>query len=104
MTKKIPNKYAAYKCEDYFQGALAQEGFFDDASQTLLIVPLSETYEVEASSFLSVGRSGVDGIDFGYRKNYSGLWAFYPIDKDFRFMADSIRALVDGWRSGHLSV
>ncbi len=104
MTKKIPDKYAAYKCEDYFQGAWSQDGHFDDDSQTLLIVPLNETYEVEESGFFAVGRSGGDGIDFGYRKNQSGLWAFYPIEENFKFMAESVQALVDGWCSGRLSV
>lgn len=104
MSTKIPDKYAAYECEDYFQGAWPEDGFFDDASQTLVIVPLNETYEVEESGFFAVGRSGGDGIDFGYRKNHPGLWAFYPIDEKFKFMADSIRTLVDGWCSGHMSV
>jgi hypothetical protein len=103
MTSKIPNRYVAYECGDYFEGAWAQEGYFDDVSQTLVIAPLDETYVVEESDFFAVGRSGGAGIDFGYRKNHSGLWAFYPIGKEFKFMADNIRVLVDEWCSGRLS-
>jgi len=104
MTSKIPERYSAYECGDYFEDKWPQEGYFDDASQTLVIVPLDETYEVEESDFFAVGRSGGDGIDFGYRKNRSGLWAFYPIEEEFKFMAASIRVLVDEWCSGRLSI
>lgn len=69
-----------------------------------MIVPLDETYEIEDSGFLAVGRSGGDGVDFGYRKNQSGLWAFYPIEEGFKFMAENVQALVDGWCSGRLLV
>jgi hypothetical protein len=103
MTSKIPDRYKAYECGDYFEGAWPHEGYFDDASQTLVIVPLNEAYEVAESGFFAVGRSGGDGIDFGYRKNHLGLWAFYPIGEEFKFMADSIRVLVDEWCSGRLS-
>jgi hypothetical protein len=104
MMQKIPDGYAAYKCGDYFQGAWWLDGYFDDYSQTMVIVPWDETYEVEETGFFAVGCSGADGIDFGYRKNHSGLWAFYPIEEEFKFMADSIRALVDDWCSGRLTV
>ncbi|QBE64449.1 hypothetical protein [Pseudoduganella lutea] len=104
MAPKIPDKYAAYECEDYFRGKWPEDGFFHDDSQMLLVVPLSETYVLRKKAFFAVGRSGTDGIDFGYRKHHSGLWAFYPIDEEFKFMADSIQSLVDGWCSGYLSV
>jgi hypothetical protein len=77
---QIPEKYATYGSEDYFQGDWPVNGYFDEASQTLVVVPLSEIYEITESSFLAVGRSGLGGIDFGYRKNLTGLWAFYPVD------------------------
>jgi hypothetical protein len=104
MNAKMPENYAAYGCQDYFQGAWPVDGYFDEASQTLVIVPLNEIYEITESSFLAVGRSGGDGIDFGYRKNFTGLWAFYPIDQEFKFMARGIQELVDGWSSGRLFV
>jgi len=104
MAPKIPDKYFNYECEDYFQGAWPEDGFFDDASQTLLIVPVNEAYVDEKAGFFAVGHSGAGGIDFGYRKHQSGIWAFYPIDHEFKFMANSIQALVEGWCSGHLSV
>lgn len=104
MPPKIPDEYTAYQCEDYFQGAWPEDGFFDEASQLWLIVPLNEIYVVEEADFLAVGRSGAGCIDFGYRKHHSGLWAFYPIGQEFKLMADSIPALVEGYCSGDLWV
>lgn len=104
MTLKKPEKFAAYECDDYFKDAWSEEGYFDEASQMSLIVPLNETYEIADPGFLAIGRSDTDSIDFGYRKNFAGIWAFYPIEQEFKFMADSIQELVEGWCSGHLSV
>lgn len=103
MPKK-PEKYSAYECDDYFQGRWSDDGLFDEASQTLVIVPLNDVYEVDEQVFLAIGRSGAGGIDFGYRKNQAGLWAFYPVEQEFKFMADSIQELVEGWCSGRLWV
>lgn len=104
MAPKIPDNYSAYECGDYFQGAWSEDGFFDDTSQTRLILPLNETYVVEEAGFFAVGRSGAGCVDLGYRKHHSGLWAFYPIGQEFKFMAASIPALVEGWCSGQLYV
>lgn len=104
MHAQIPEKYATYGCEDYFQGDCPVDGYFDEASQTLVVVPLSEIYEITESSFLAVGRSGLGCIDFGYRKNLTGLWAFYPIDQEIKFMASGIQELVEGWCSGRLFI
>ena len=104
MTPQIPRAFLVYECQDYFQDRWPDDGLLDEALQMLIIVPLNEVYEMKELGFLAVGRSGVDGIDFGYRKHHSGLWAFYPIEQEFKFMADSIQVLVDGWCSGRLSV
>jgi hypothetical protein len=66
-------------------------------AETWVIVPIVEVYEDTELEFLVVGRSGSDGIDFGFRKGYSGLWAFYPIDQEFRPVASTVAELVDGW-------
>ena len=104
MKSKIPIQYSGYQCIDYFEGLWMTCGYFDEASQTMLIVPLHDAYEVAESGFFAVGRSGGGGIDFGYRKTHRGLWAFYPIEQEFKFMAESIHELVDGWCAGQLAV
>jgi len=100
----IPEGYRDYPCEDYFAGDWSVRGHFDELSQTLVVVPLSSAYEDREAEFFAVGRSGCDGIDFGYRKGHSGLWAFYPIERKFRYMAATIAELVDGWCANRLKV
>jgi hypothetical protein len=80
----VPQQWRAYPCEDYFRDGWSERGHFDEPSQTPLIVPLTEAYENAEAEFFAVGRSGCDGIDFGYRKGHPGLWAYYPIDSEFK--------------------
>jgi len=104
LTSIIPEQYLPYECGDYFRNGWHEKGFYSEHEQLDLIVRLDETYEIDESNFLVVGRLGVDGIVFGYRKNRLGLWAFYPIEQEFKFMADSVQKLVDGLYSGGLWV
>ena len=82
----------------------SERGFFDKESQTLLIMPITEVYEDTTVKFFATGRSGADGIDFGYRKRHEGLWVYYSIDDEFKYMAESIIELKEGWCSGKLFV
>ena len=100
----VPEKFQRYACADFFDKGWADRGHFDEHSQTLVIAPLSKTYEREDVGFFAVGRSGWDGIDFGYRIGHEGLWAYYPIDRDFKPMAPTVAELVEGYCSGRLRV
>ena len=99
----VPSRWLGYHCEEYFSEGWAERGHFDQFSQTPVIDPYAEVYEDVDHQFLVVGHSGGDGIDFGYRNGHTGLWA-YPIDGEFKFMADTVAELVEGWCSGRLSV
>ena len=101
---EIPEQYRRYACADYFAGGWASRGHFDDYSQTLVIAPITKAYEDRTSGFFAIGRSGSDGIDFCYRLGYKGLWAYYPIEKEFRFMAPTVAELVAAYCSGELKV
>lgn len=101
---EIPDQYCKYACADYFAEGWFERGYFDDDSQTLVIAPLPDAYERKEVSFFAVGRSGTDGIDFGYRIGHAALWAYYPITGEFKFMAPTIKELVEGWCSAKLSV
>ena len=100
----IPEQYRRYACTDYFADGWSAKGHFDEHSQTLLIAPFAKTYEDTDASFFAIGRSGCDGIDFGYRVGHAGLWAYYPITREFKFMSDTVAELVAGWCAGRLSV
>lgn len=101
---EIPERFGRYDCAEYFADGWAERGHFDEESQTLVIAPLAEAYEDARIGFLAAGRSGCGGIDFGYRAGHPGLWAYYPIDREFRLMAPSVAELVRRWCSGELSV
>ena len=100
----VPRQWQGYPCSEYFSDGWSTQGHFHEPSQNFVIVPLDDAYENREQRFFAVGRSGGDGIDFGYREGMSGLWAYYPIEREFKFMAPSIRELVDGWCSGKLFV
>jgi hypothetical protein len=99
----MPSRWIGYHCDDYFSAGWAERGHFDQFSQTPVIVPFREAYENVEHRFLVVGTAGCDGIRFGYRDGHAGLWA-WPIDGEFKLMADNIAQLVDGWCSGKLSL
>jgi hypothetical protein len=100
----MTEQFQDYACVEYFADGWSERGHFDEEAQLQVIVPLSEAYEEQDIGFFAIGRSGCGGIDFGYRKGLSGLWAYYPIDQDFLLMAPTIADLVEGWCSGRLSV
>ena len=93
-----------YSCADYLDGPYADTGFFDRRGQFELITPVEESEEKLGSSFLAIGRAGVDGIEFGYREGQQGVWAYYPIDDQFSLLAPNVMHLVEGWSSGEIKV
>jgi hypothetical protein len=99
-----PGPYRRYECGDYFAQGWAEKGHFDPHSQTPVVAPLSEAYENAEIGFFAVGRSGWGGIDFGYRLGERGLWAYYPITREFKFIAATVAELVDGYLAGKLHV
>jgi hypothetical protein len=101
---EVPEQWREYTCGDYFSEGWSNRGYFDALSQTLVVAPLAEAYENSEIEFFAVGRSGCDGIDFGYRKRHAGLWAFYPVGGEFMYMAATVADLIDGWCSNRLCV
>ena len=93
-----------YQCADYFDGPYASVGFFDDRAQFEVIAPVENCAEKYDAGFLSIGRAGTDGIEFGYREGMGGVWAHYPIDNCFSLVAPSVTKLVEGWSNGSIKV
>jgi hypothetical protein len=100
----VPVRFRDYLCAEYFADGWSERGHFDELSQTLVVVPLTEAYENPDIGFFGVGRSGCGGIDFGYRRGHLGLWAYHPIGREWQYMAASVAELAEGWCSGRLSV
>jgi hypothetical protein len=100
----IPEQYTAYECADYFASERFTHGYFDETSQMTIIYAAADLAEHSELGFLAVGRPGVDGMEWGYRRGESGLWAYYPIGREFMYLAPTVAALVDGWYSGAIVV
>jgi hypothetical protein len=93
-----------YDCAEYFDSPWSREGLWDDGAQLWLLEPSTRAEEHAEIGFLEVGRPGVDGIGFGYRRDKPGLWAYHPMERRFEWLAPSLTALVDGWQAGRISV
>ena len=101
---EVPERYCDYLCAEYFAAGWSERGYYDEHSQMWVILNSGEAYEERDIDFFAVGTSGCDGIDFGYRKGLAGIWAFYPIEREFTLKAATIAELVARWCSGDLKV
>jgi hypothetical protein len=101
---EIPKPFQDYRCDDYFSSERFVRGVCSETEQLDLIVAADRVAEHLGLSFLVIGRPGVDGIEFGYRKGHDGIWAYYPISREFSLVAPSVAELVDGWLSGAIRV
>jgi hypothetical protein len=102
---EIPEQWRGYPCDDYFSSPFPTEGYWDESSQLWLIEPANRVHEEGEAEFLQIGRPGVDSIGFGYRKGHSGFWAFHRMtDREFQYLAASIKEFIAGWDSGQITV
>ena len=87
---------------DYF-GSYT-EGRYDPTAHLQFIYPLSEARLSGDSSAFFIGRPGADGIEFAYRAEHQGIWAFYPAEDRWTLVASDIASLERDWLSGDLKV
>lgn len=99
---RTPKELREFHCDDYFAAGWAERGHWEESSQLMVIVPFGE-HEVR-EDFLVIGRPGVDGLAFGYRRGERGVWVYYPIGRRYVRVANSTADLVDGWCSGRITV
>jgi hypothetical protein len=98
------SRLTRYQCGDFFDSEYAGTGYWDEASQLQVIVPAIEADERPELDFLAIGRAGVDGILFGYRAGRKGLWAYYPISREFEPVAKSVTEFVQAWINGSIKL
>lgn len=101
---KVPETWSEYPCIDYCSSRFAESGWFDELGQYWYIERAGGVDIDPDSQLLVIGRPGVDGILWGYRKGIDGLWAYYPIDRDYVHIADGVEDLRDGYASGRITV
>jgi hypothetical protein len=98
----VPERWRGFRCDDYFASQLATDGHYDTESQYVYVFPRGRLHEDEERAFLVVG--GCDVCAWGYRRDQAGVWAWYPIDDEFRLLAPGIEALLAGWLAGTIRV
>ena len=96
--------FREFGCEEYFTSSTFRRGVIVAECQTPVVYPASQLRVLPELHFLAIGSAGADGIEFGYRVGHLGLWALHPYEQEFQFVASSIPELVEGWRSGAISV
>ena len=104
LAHTVPKRWRGFGCSDYFGSSLAEGGYWDEAGQYWYVWPSNRVYESADRQLLVIGGPGVDGIDWGYRADQTGLWAYYPIGQEFVWLAPTADALVQGWRAGAITV
>ena len=87
---------------EYDVASLPREGYFSDVEQYSTLAPVIEWELHDKGAWLAVGGPGVDGIRWAVRRSQKGLFAFYPIDGEFVFVAENGPDLISKWTSGHL--
>ncbi len=100
----VPAAWRDYDCGDYYQSSLSETGWWDGPAQCWYIEPAERVHEDRAHELLVIGRPGVDGIEWGYRRGHRGIWARYPIDGSFVLLAASAAYLREGYSSGRIAV
>lgn len=100
----LPARWRDFHCDDYFGSPLAKNGYWDEPGQYWYVWPVERVYEDTELQFLVIGGPGADGIDWGYRRGHSGLWAWFPIDAEFVALAPTTETLLQGWLSGAITV
>jgi hypothetical protein len=99
-----PDHLHGYHCLEYFKGGWAENGLYDESSHCWLITPMRDFDASIQHGFIAIGGPGVDGIRFCFRYGHKGLWAFYPLEKEFKLLAPSLAEFVEGWNSGRITV
>jgi hypothetical protein len=102
MVDLIPQEFDRFDCLEYFRDFGA--GRYDADAQLWFILPVAQVQVHGEDDALIVGRPGVDGIEFCYRFGHSGVWAFYPIEREWRAVSSTLRDLESRWNDGALIV
>ncbi len=87
---------------EYF--ASFSDGRWDEAGKYGFIYSRQQARISKDGERLYIGRAGVDGIEFVFRRGSPGIWAYYPIDGDYMLKADTMTSFEEGWRAGEITV
>jgi hypothetical protein len=83
---------------------IPEGGFYSTTEQNWLLRPSADWKLHEEGSWLEVGGPGVDGISFALRKECGGVFAYYPLGREFVWKAKDGASLISGWVDGSITV
>lgn len=97
----ISSQYAAFELDDYLQVLGESNGLgevFAEGTErfvhNMLLIPAEEALDASEKEFggkaLVIGYAGVDGILFVLQSSRLEVFAYYPIDEEFRPLAGSL--------------
>ena len=104
MRMGIPEQFKDYDCREYFDSDKFTRGHYDDRSRCWTFYAATDVRKYSELKFLAVGRPGVGGLEWGYRKGLPGLWVFYPVEQRFVLLAPTLAELFEGWYSQCITV
>jgi len=95
--KELRNKY-------YQITEIPTKGKYSE-NEYLWFIEKQENWKVDNErGFFHFGNAGCDGIEFGLRAAMKGIWAYYPIENEYKKIAESIPEFIYGWTSGEIQV
>lgn len=80
------------------------DGYWSETEQNWILYPQAKWKVPASRTYVEIGSAGVDGITFVLRPGLLGVYAYYPIEDTFRWVADTGRTLIDGWVNGRIKV
>jgi hypothetical protein len=89
---------------DFQVGSFPACGYHCDLAQQWMVRPVSEWELHEEDGWLDVGGPGVDGISWALRRGEDGVFAYYPIEREFVWKAADGASLLSAWQHGTLSI
>ena len=51
-----------------------------------------------------IGYAGVGGIEFVLLPNDQSVYAYYPIEGELSYLADTFEGFLSGWKRGEIAV
>lgn len=90
------------EAKDYFKSY--SHGRVDEEGEYAFIYAQDLVRQSDNGEMLYIGRAGVGGIEFAYKRGSTEIWAFYPIEGELIWKAEGIDEFVQGWLRGDISV
>ncbi len=80
--------------------------YYCEESLLDVILPASVIAADTSKQWLIIGYSGVDGVEFRVKNDETdtAVYAYYPIDNEHIWVADSAEDLIEKWKEGKIRV